>query len=272
MGINLSTLYYKPVGVKEEDKKLMDLLDTQHTKMPFYGVPRMTKHLKRLGYKVGKDHVRTLLRKMGLHAIFPGPKTSKPHPEHKIYPYLLRGLKIETPNQVWSTDITYIRLMYGFAYLVAIMDWFSRYVLSWRLSNTLDPGFCVEALEEALLKYGYPEIFNSDQGSQFTSDDFTKMLLMNDIRISMDGRGRVFDNIFVERLWRSVKYENVYISGYQSIPNARAGLGEYFDLYNNERLHESLDYKTPAEVYLGKTWKPAEQLYFGGIKPLGVSQ
>ena len=166
---------------------------------------------------VGKDHVRTLLRKMGLYAIFPGPKTSKPHPEHKVYPYLLRGLTIDRSNQVWSTDITYIRLTQGFAYLVAIMDWFSRYVLSWRLSNTLDPGFCVEALEEALLNHDHPEIFNSDQGSQFTSNDFTGLLLANDIRISMDGRGRVFDNIFVERLWRSVKYDNVYIMGYRNI-------------------------------------------------------
>lgn len=251
------------MGTTAEDKNLMDILDKQHTKMPFYGVPRMTEYLKRFGYKVGRDHVRTLLRKMGLQAIFPGPKTSKPHPEHKIYPYLLRGVNIESPNQVWSADITYIRLLQGFAYLVAIIDWFSRYVLSWRLSNTLDDGFCVEALEEALLKYGFPGIFNSDQGSQFTSNDFTGLLLLNKIQISMDGRGRVFDNIFIERLWRSVKYDDVYIMGYQNIPDARAGLKKYFDLYNNERLHESLAYKAPAEVYLGRPWRPTEQLYLG---------
>jgi len=248
----------------------MNLLDVLHTIMPFCGVKKMTEMLKRLKYKVGKDHVRTVLRKMGLYAIFPGKKTSKPHPEHKVYPYLLRGVKIDRPNHVWSTDITYIRLAQGFAYLVAIMDWFSRYVLSWRLSNTLDPGFCVEALEEALLNNEHPEIFNSDQGSQFTSNDFTGLLLANNIRISMDGRGRVFDNIFVERLWRSVKYDNVYIMGYRNIPEARDGLRKYFDLYNDERLHESLNYKAPAEIYLGKEWKLPEQLYLRGIKPLGV--
>lgn len=265
LDINLSTLYYKPVGVSVVDKVLMDLLDKQHTEMPFYGVPRMTAYLKRLGYKVGRDHVRTLLRNMGLQAIFPGKKTSKPHPEHKIYPYLLRGVKIERPNQVWSADITYIRLLQGFAYLVAIIDWFSRYVLSWRLSNTLDDGFCIEALEEALFRYGFPEIFNSDQGSQFTSNDFTGMLLLNQIQISMDGRGRVFDNIFVERFWRSVKYDNIYIMGYQNIPEARAGLKKYFDLFNNDRLHEGLGYKAPAEVYLGRPWRPGEQLYLGNL-------
>ena len=230
----------------------MNLIDEQFTRTPFYGVPRMTAHLKRLGFTtVGPDRVRKLMRQMGLQAIYPGPKTSKPHPEHTVYPYRLRDLEIIRPNQVWATDITYIRLLRGFAYLVAIMDWFSRYVLSWRLSTTLEADFCVECLLEALEKYGCPNIFNSDQGSQFTSSDFTGALLKQGILISMDGRGRVFDNIFVERLWRSVKYENVYIQDYQAVPEARTGLGEYFDLYDFQRLHESLDYNTPWEIYSG---------------------
>jgi len=228
----------------------MNLIDEQFTKMPFYGVPRMTAHLKRLGHGVGEKRVRRLMRQMGLMAIYPGPKTSKKQPEHKIYPYLLRDVEVTRPNQVWAADITYIRLLRGFAYLVAIMDWFSRYVVAWRLSNTLEAGFCIECLEEAL-EYGNPETFNTDQGSQFTSGEFTKRLLDRKIAISMDGRGRVFDNIFVERLWRSVKYENVYIKGYQTIPEAKMGLAEYFGLYNTERLHESLDYQTPWEVYSG---------------------
>jgi len=265
LDINLSTIYYKSVGISDEDKTLMDLLDQQHTITPFYGVIKMREYLLRLGYKIGKDRVRTLLRTMGLVAVCPTRKTSKPHPEHKIYPYLLRGVKVDRPNQVWSADITYIRLLQGFAYLVAIIDWFSRYVLGWRLSNTLDDEFCMEALDEALLRHGFPEIFNSDQGSQFTSNDFTGRLLLNKIQISMDGRGRVFDNIFVERLWRSVKYENIYIMGYQDIPEARVGLKKYFDLYNNERFHESLGYKTPAEVYLGRQWRPMRQLYLGNF-------
>ncbi len=229
----------------------MHLIDAQFTLMPFYGVPRMTEHLKRLGYPVGHKRVRRLMRQMGLQAIYPKPKTSKPHPEHTVYPYLLRGMAITRPNQVWAADITYIRLLRGFAYLVAIMDWFSRYVLAWRLSNTLDTDFCVECLKEALELYGLPEIFNSDQGSQFTSNDFTGALFEQGILISMDGRGRVFDNIFVERLWRSVKYENVYIHGYQAVPEARTGLKQYFELYDFERLHESLDYQTPWEIYSG---------------------
>ena len=196
------------------------MIDEQYTLMPFYGVPRMTAHLKRLGYAVGEKLTRRLMRDMGLEAIYPKPKTSRKHSGHKVYPYLLRDVEVARPNQVWATDITYIRLMRGFAYLVAIMDWFSRYVISWRLSNNLEVAFCLECLDEAL-EYRQPEIFNSDQGSQFTSLDFTGRLLENRISISMDGRGRVFDNIFVERLWRSVKYENVYIQGYQIIPEAR---------------------------------------------------
>lgn len=253
LGINRSTLYYKPTEIRPIDRALMDLLDEQYTKTPFYGVLRMKQFLNSKGHDVGKEHVRTLLRSMGLVAVFPRPKTSGIKAYHKIYPYLLRGVEIEYPNQVWSTDITYLRLTQGFAYLVAIIDWYSRYVLSYRISNTLDAGFCVEALDEAIVKYNTPNIFNSDQGSQFTSLEFTEKLLAAGILISMDGRGRVFDNIFVERLWRSVKYENVYLSDYQNIPEARYGLKNYFEFYNNERFHQALDYKTPQQVYLGVT-------------------
>ena len=251
LGLNRSTLYYEPVGIRPLDQEMMALLDAQYTEMPFYGVNKMTEYLRREKYVVGRDHVRTLLRKMGLEAVYAKPNLSKPHPEHAVYPYLLKDVDIVRANQVWSTDITYIRLAQGFAYLTAIIDWYSRYVLSWRLSNTLDSGFCAEALEEALFKYGNPEIFNSDQGSQFTSKEFIGVLTGHGISISMDGRGRAFDNIFVERLWRSVKYENVYINGYRNIPEARCGLGKYFERYNTKRFHQSLNYKTPLEVYKG---------------------
>lgn len=234
----------------------MNVLDEQHTKTPFYGVRKMREALNRLGYKVGRDHVRTLLRKMGLEAIFAKPFTSKPHPRHAVYSYLLRDVQILCPNQVWSADITYIRLMQGFAYLVAIIDWFSRYVISWRLSNTLSADFCIEALVEAL-KHRRPEIFNTDQGNQFTSQDFIGLLVQNNVAISMDGQGRVFDNIFVERFWRSVKYENVYLHGYQTIPEAREGLRQYFDFFNMERFHQALDNKTPWEVYSSFYESPA---------------
>lgn len=252
LGINKSTLYYKHAGIKEADRILMNLLDEQYTKTPFYGVRKMREYLRSLGYEAGKDHVRTLLRRMGLEAIFPKRFLSKPDKQHKIYPYLLRDKEIQYSNQVWSADITYIRLEYGFAYLVAIIDWYSRYVLSWRLSNTLDAGFCVDAFQEALSKYDVPEIFNTDQGSQFTSNYFIDGLVKSGTSISMDGRGRVFDNIFVERLWRSVKYENIYLYGYQSIPEAREGLKKYFEFYNSERFHQSLGYRTPSQVYYGE--------------------
>ena len=253
LGVNWSTLHYKPVGINTTDREMMDLLDKQYTRTPFYGVLRMRQFLKSKGYEVGKEHVRTLLRNMGLCAVFAKPKISSSQADHKIYPYLLRGLEIEYPNQIWSTDITYLRLVHGFAYLMAIIDWYSRCVLSYRISNTLDAGFCVEALEEALSKYSTPNIFNSDQGSQFTSLEFTEKLLACGILISMDGRGRVFDNIFVERLWRSVKYENVYLNDYQDIPEARYGLKNYFEFYNNERFHQALEYKTPWQVYSAAT-------------------
>ena len=249
LDITRSTLYYEPAGISERDQLLMKILDEQYTKTPFYGVLRMTESLRAYGYEVGKCHTRTLLRTMGLEAVFAKPNLSRPHPEHRIYPYLLGGVTVERPNQVWSVDITYIRLTQGFGYLVAIIDWYSRYVLSWRLSNTLDSSFCVDALEEALNKYGSPEIFNSDQGSQFTSSEFIGVLTKRGISISMDGKGRAHDNIFVERLWRSVKYENVYLNGYQTMTEARSGLEKYFEFYNRERFHQSLSYRTPSQVY-----------------------
>lgn len=226
----------------------MRLLDEQYTRTPFYGVCRMTAWLRAKGYRVNEKRIRRLLRLMGLEAIYQRPRLSVPAPGHRLYPYLLRGAVIERVNQVWSTDITYIRLLYGFVYLVAIIDWFSRYVLSWEISVTLDSEFCESALERAL-RLGQPEIFNSDQGVQFTSTSFTDRLLARGIRISMDGRGRALDNIFVERLWRSVKYEEVYLHDYQQVPDAISGLGRYFNFYNSERLHQALDYRTPEAVF-----------------------
>jgi len=249
VGLNRSSWYYEPLPVSQRDQRLMNLLDEQYTRTPFYGVRNMTTYLREQGHVVGRDHVRTLLRRMGLVEVFPKPNLSKPHPENRIYPYLLRDLEVMRPNQVWCADITYIRLWHGFAYLVAIMDWYSRYVLSWRLSNTLEADFCVEALEEAIADYGAPDVFNTDQGAQFTSQEFIGVLTSHGIGISMDGRGRCLDNIFVERLWRSVKYENVYLKGYRMIPEARAGLAEYFGFYNKERFHQGLDNKTPWQVY-----------------------
>jgi putative transposase len=232
----------------------MHCIDEIFTESPFYGSRRIREALRRQGWTIGRERVQSLMRQMGLEAIYPKVKLSKKHPNHRIYPYLLSKKDINRPNEVWSADITYIRLRQGFVYLVAIMDWFSRYVLSWRLSNSLDVSFCIEALEEALGR-GCPEIFNTDQGSQFTSDDFTGILLSRGIAISMDGRGRVFDNIFTERLWRSVKYEEVYIKGYQVYRDAQEGLGTYFPFYNNRRYHQSLAYRTPYEVYYGSNLK-----------------
>lgn len=228
---------------------MMNLIDKKYTKRPFYGARRMKLFLEGEGYMVGRKHVGTLMCKMGLVAVYPKPNLSKAHPEDKIYPYLLRGLDITEPNQVWSADITYIRMREGFAYLVAIMDWYSRRILTWRLSNTLEADFCVEALEEAFAKYGKPEIFNTDQGSQFTSEKFISKLLDKEVSISMDGRGRAYDNIFIERLWRTVKYEDIYLKGYSNIKETREGLKEYFEFYNEERPHQSLGNKTPGEIY-----------------------
>jgi len=227
----------------------MRRIDEIYTAHPFYGSRKITAALVREGQRVNRKRVYRLMDLMGLQSIAPKPNTSKKHPRHKVYPYLLRGVKIERVNQVWSTDITYIRIGRGFAYLVAIIDWFSRNVLSWRLSNTMDTAFCIEALEDALSKYGRPEIFNSDQGSQFTSEAFTGVLKKHDIAISMDGRGRALDNIFVERLWRSVKYEEVYIKQYQTMQDAKLGLSAYFQFYNHERPHQSLNNRTPMEIY-----------------------
>jgi putative transposase len=227
----------------------MRRIDEIHLKYPFMGSRSIRDQLQGMGYDIGRGHVRTLMKKMGIEAIYRKPRLSKRHPAHKVYPYLLRGLEINRGNQVWSADITYLPMARGFCYLVAIMDWASRKVLAWRLSNTLDASFCCDALEEALIRYGIPDIFNTDQGSQFTSEDFTEMLRTRGISISMDGRGRWLDNIFIERLWRSVKYEEVYLKGYESVAEARQGLKTYFDFYNRLRRHQSLDRKTPDEVY-----------------------
>jgi len=248
VGLSRAGFYYQPRGESAENLWLMRLLDEQYTRTPFYGVCRMRAWLQTQGYEVNPKRVRRLLRLMGLEAIYQRPRLSTPAPGHRIYPYLLRGVMIARPNQVWSTDITYIRLWQGFIYLVAIIDWFSRYVLSWEISVTLDSAFCESALERALL-LGQPEIFNSDQGVQFTSTAFTGRLLRRGIRISMDGRGRALDNIFVERLWRSVKYEEVYLHDYQQVPDAIGGLEKYFRFYNGERLHQSLGYRTPEAVF-----------------------
>jgi len=237
----------------------MRLIDEQYTKTPFFGIRRITKALKNLGCIVNHKRIARLMRLMGIEAIYPRPRLSKSQKENKKYPYLLRGISIERPNHVWSTDITYIRMRNGFIYLAAIMDWFSRYVISWALSNTLDSFFCAEMLEKAL-RSAQPEIFNSDQGSQFTSDDFTCLLKDNQIRISMDSRGRAFDNIFVERLWRTVKYEEVYLKEYADIRDVKGCLKKYFDFYNTERPHQSLGYKTPEEIYYGSN----QQCFEGG--------
>jgi putative transposase len=226
----------------------MRLIDEQYLRTPFYGWPRMTAYLRREGHAVNHKRVQRLMHKMGLQAIYPKPKTSTADKAHTIYPYLLRGLEIGRPNFVWSADITYVPMHQGFMYLVAIMDWFSRYVLTWQLSNTLDGYFCLDALQQAL-QQGRPEIFNTDQGAQFTANAFTACLQRAEIQISMDGRGRALDNIFIERLWRSVKYEDIYLKDYAAVPELAAGLADYFTFYNDERPHQSLDYRTPAEVH-----------------------
>lgn len=247
--LNRSTYYLPPASETAFNLELMRKIDEEYTRAPFYGYRKMTVRLNRWhGYQVNPKRVARLMRIMGLQAIYPGPRTSISNQEHKKYPYLLRSLKIDRPNQVWATDITYIPMPKGFMYLVAIMDWYSRFVISWQLSNTMDCDFCVEALQTAL-KSGKPDIFNSDQGSQFTSQAFTGILENAEIRISMDGRGRVFDNIFVERLWRSVKYEDIYIKEYATVPALLSGLRDYFLIYNYERPHQSLQDHTPADVH-----------------------
>jgi len=234
---------------RDEDLDLCRLIDEEYTNRPFYGSRRMKVFLRGQGHVVNRKRIQRLMRKMGLAGMAPGPATSKPHPEHKVYPYLLRGVPVTRPNHVWSTDVTYIRLAKGFAYLVAIIDWYSRRVLSWRISNSMDASFCVDCLEDALREHGTPAVFNTDQGSQFTSKAFTDVLKRQGIAISMDGRGRALDNIFVERLWRSVKHEDVYLKGYGNMAELTIGLAQYFAFYNEERPHQALGYQTPGEVY-----------------------
>jgi putative transposase len=249
LSVSRSSVYYEPVEADVEELGLMRQIDELHLKYPFFGSRSISRTLRNQGTIVNRKRVQRLMRLMGLESVAPKPTTSKPAPEHPVYPYLLRGLTICRPNQVWASDITYIPMARGFAYLVAIIDWYSRRVLAWRLSNTLDSVFCVEALQEALERFGKPEIFNTDQGSQFTSSEFTRPLLESGIKVSMDGRGRYIDNIFVERLWRSLKYEEVYLHPYDSLVEARHGIGRYFRFFNHERPHMALGYQTPAAFY-----------------------
>jgi putative transposase len=247
--LSRSSVYYTPHPVSDNDREFMRLIDEIHLEEPYLGSRGMKSVLKRRGHTVGRIHVRTLMRKMGIEAIYKKPRLSKPHPGHKVYPYLLRGLDITEANACWAADITYIPMAKGFCYLVAVMDWASRKVLSFRVSNTLDASFCIEALEEALRNYGTPDIFNTDQGSQFTSLEFTNILINHNIRISMDGQGRWRDNIFIERLWKTVKYEEIYLKAYESIAHARKELAKYFERYNTRRSHQGLNDRTPDEVY-----------------------
>jgi putative transposase len=249
LGVNRSGLYYQPVGESAENLMLMRWIDEQYTRRPFYGSRRMTVGLREQGHAVNRKRVARLMEVMGIEAVYPKPKLSQSGEGHKIYPYLLQGVAVTRVNQVWSTDITYIQMAKGFVYLVAVMDWFSRFVLSWALSVTIELDFCVEALKRAFRR-GRPEIFNSDQGSQFTSEKFTGELESRGIAVSMDGRGRCLDNIFMERLWRSLKYEEVYLRDYALVPEARTGIGKWFQFYNHERPHQSLGYRTPAGLYL----------------------
>lgn len=251
LGLPRSTRYYQRVESDAGNEKLMRLLDEQYTRTPFYGVRRMRAWLVKQGHAAGPKRVRRLMRQMGLSAIYPKPHLSKPGAGHRVYPYLLGGVEIGRCDQVWSTDITYIRMRRGHIYLAAVMDWFSRYVLSWELSLSLEVDFCVVCLESAFAS-GQPEIFNSDQGSQFTSETFTGKLLQRGVLISMDGRGRALDNVLIERLWRSVKYEEVYLNAYENVWEARERIDAYFEFYNHQRLHQSLRYETPASVYLSR--------------------
>jgi putative transposase len=251
--ISRSSFYREPPAENEETLRLMRLIDEQFLETPWYGSRQMARHLRRNGWCVGRHRVGRLMLKMGLAPIYQRPKTSEPHPQHRIWPYLLRHLTIDRPNQVWCADVTYIPMRRGFLYLVAIMDWFSRKVLAWRLSNTMDADFCVTALEEAIARYGRPEIFNTDQGSQFTSFAFTNTLKDANIRISMDGRGRWMDNVFIERLWRSLKYECVYLNAFETGSEARTGIGRWGGYYNADRPHSAFGGKTPDEVYATQT-------------------
>lgn len=261
LGISRSSVYYQPVAADPFDLEIMGLIDRQYLLTPFYGSRRMQAWLNQQGYPVCRKYVQRLMRLMRIEAIYQKPNTSKPNPQHKVYPYLLRGVAITAADQVWATDITYIPMARGFLYLVVIMDWFSRYVLSWRLSNTMEADFCVDALEAALT-FSQPHVFNSDQGSQFTSEAFTDVLLKQGVRISMDGKGRFMDNIFVERLWRSLKYEEVYLKAYETVSEARAGIGRWLRFYNDERPHQSMDYHTPRQIYEATRWDSRKE---GGL-------
>jgi putative transposase len=251
VGIARSTVYYLPARVPAADLDLMRQIDKLHTEFPFAGSRMLRRLLAANGSQVGRRHIKTLMRKMGIEALYRRPRTTRPEPGHRIYPYLLRGLEVTRPNQVWAMDITYVPMAKGFVYLAVVLDWFSRRVLSWRVSITMEASFCVETLEEALARHGKPEIFNTDQGSQFTGASFTDVLAKHEVRISMDGKGAWRDNVFVERLWRSVKYEEVYLRAYDSVSDARASIGRYLDLYNRRRPHSSLDGMTPDRAYFG---------------------
>jgi len=255
LGLNRSNVYYRPREENLEKRKLLRLIDEIYTRSPYYGARRITAELNRmeLGFAIDRKRVRRLMEEMGIEALYPKPKLSRADKEHVKYPYLLKGVEIERRNQVWGTDITYIPTNKGHVYLVAIIDWYSRYVVSWEVSNSLEANFCIVALKRAFQRYGYPDIFNSDQGSQYTGEEFQNILQASgQVRVSMDGRGRCMDNIFTERLWRSIKYEEVYTGEYENLVHARKSLGQYFTFYNESRLHQALGYKTPAEVYFAK--------------------
>ena len=270
LDLSRSTAYYEPRAEEADNVALKERIDEQYTHTPFYGVARMTAQLRRESWRVNPKRVRRLMREMGLSAIYPKPRLSLSCQAHPVYPYLLRGVRVERPDHVWASDITYIRLRGGFVYLTAIMDWHSRYVLSWELSNTLDAAFCVEALDKALA-ISQPEIFNTDQGAQYTSETFTRRLKQAGVKISMDGRGRVYDNIFVERLWRSAKYEEVYLKHYDGVDEAWRGLAEYFAFYNRERPHQSLKWRTPHEVYFGQQEAPGDsKIADAAVTPVGL--
>ena len=252
LALSRSSVYYRPAGPSAETLRLKRRIDELHLAHPFYGSRKLVAVLGREGIEIGRRRMQTLMREMGIEALYQKPNLSRPEKAHKKWPYLLRDLDINRPSQVWCTDITYIPMAKGFAYLVAVMDWHSRKVLSWRLSNTMETDFCIEALEEALHRHGAPEIFNTDQGSQFTSEEFTGVLLKAGVRISMDGKGRWMDNVFIERLWRTLKYDEVYLKAYESIPDARRQIGAYFDLYNRRRPHQALGDRTPDETFYGQ--------------------
>lgn len=251
LAVPRSSVYTRPRGVPAADVELMRQIDALYLKWPFYGSRRLCEELRQQGYPINRKRVRRLMRQMGLRAVYPKPRTSQPAAGHKVYPYLLKGLTIDRPNQVWASDICYVPMAKGFMYLTVIMDWYSRRVLAWRVSNTLDAEPCIAALEEALMRYGSPEIFNTDQGAQYTSEAFTEVLRSHTIQISMDGKGRWVDNVFVERLWRSVKYEDIYLRAYESPAALRRGLTQYFQFYNAQRRHQMLNRQTPDAVYFG---------------------